>query len=533
MGIHAASMLTKAIRAIVGAIAPVLSRLAYQQFFRRGAEAGPPSGLVDLRPELDEALDVLAGGVGIGGVPANLKGVLSDRPSAFAHEMVREWVRTPQARASLKAAAVRADQDLDYQAQKVECLAAYAAVTGERARSGERYFDDALTFLRLTTRSAVSPEGRSLLQNANANREEVIAAIDPIARRLDALPTLLATAPVEVLDGHVVRALERVARRRSFAEADTFDDLDHLRADVSDGWLRRATAALRGDVLRAAAAESARRGDARSARDILDAARHLSPSHDHGIDEARLALCSGDAPGAMRLLHHRTDPTSASMMLDAIDERDGPGASVRYFEERQGDPTALTGGGLLALASRTFGLGRADDAYAMLLKANAAQVRDAGALLLVRMRIGVSLCLPDELRAGFALEAWSMPRAATLRDDVRGRGWLAAALADAHALESLAAEWDLPVAARHAALAATWLGLASLDEGERPDATGRLAAMLEDPEDAFAAVPLACEFHVAFDRARISRRLDDAAALGGWTPGPMPVRPAHGVLRST
>lgn len=518
MGYGGGTLLTNAFRAIAGVLAPLLSRFAIRQYQRRGAEAGPPSGLADLAPELDEALDVLAAGEGLGALPARAKGILSERPSAFANPMVREWVGNSKARALLKAAALRADQNLDVEAEKTACLEIYAEVTGERAHSGLRYFEDALTFLRLTARSYVSAEGRALLQNANANRDALRAEVIPIAEQVAALPSLLATSSVEALDAFIENALRRVASRRSFREARTLEDLGRLADDVSEGGLQRADVRLRCKVLRETAAEAARCGMLPRAQEHLASAKGLDQSADYGIDDARLALCGGDASGAMRILRDRTDPAATALMIDAVRVRDGVEAAVHHFEDRVRDPAALSGGGLASIALGLSELGRMEDAFALLARAAEDQIEDCGAILHLRVRLAIALCLPEELRPKFGLETWSLPRAKGLSDDAQARDRLSRALADAHALEARVDSLDLPLTARHASQTALWLGLAAREVHDaRSAAETRLLDMLLDSESAFVAVPLACEFDIPFDRDAIARRLEDAAALGGWT----------------
>ena len=517
MGYGGGTLLTNAFRAIAGALAPLLSRFAVRQYQRRGAEAGPPSGLVDLGPELDEALDVLAAGDGLGSLPARAKGALSERPSAFAHPMVREWVGHPRARDLLKVATLRAAQDLEFETEKAACLKIYAEVTGEPAHSGLRYFEDALTFLRLTARSYVSPEGRALLQNANANREALRSEIVPIAEQVAALPSLLATTSVEALDAFIENALRRAAGRGPFAEARTLEELNRLADEVSDGGLVRADPRLRGEVLREAAAEAARCGALPRAREYLASAKGLDPSADHGIDDARIALHAGDAPGAMRILRDRTDPVAIALMIDAVRTRDGVEAAVRHFEDRVRDPAILSGRGLASVAQGLSELGRTEDAFALLERAGEGQVEACGAILHLRIRLAIALCVPEELRPGFGLETWTLPRARGLSDDARARDRLSAALADALALEARLAGLNLPSTARHASRTALWLGLATRSGDVRADAETRLLDMLHDRDAAFAVVPLACEFDIPFDRDAIARRLEDAAALGGWT----------------
>lgn len=508
----------------VGSLA---ARPTYQflcrQLARRHAEDGLPSGIVDTAPELDEALDVLGGGEGlVGRLMAQGKAWASDRPEAFSHEKLQRWARDGRVRALIKAAVVRTFQGLGLDAEKREALALYQELTGEVTQPVERSFEDAVVFLALTLESYLPVDARAQIENANANREEIVDALGTglrgIDRKLDAVHNRLdGAAPVEVLDTFVAAAVERALRWRSFAEARPVEEILAVAEPARDGGLKGASTGMRQRAFREAAAALARVEHQDEAAAWLGVAKALGHANDFGVDDARLALTGGDADAAIRLLRDRDDPAARSLLLEAVRKKDGERAALHLFEARIKDPTSLTGHGLLSLADAALKLNDAERAHALLSAASTEQISDSPPLLLVRARIAASLCLPAEMRALFLEHLSLFPLGSALRNDATGRGLIDAALADARAFRREIASLALPGTTALAERLEVWLGLVSPDGGVQRSTVDHLSRVMRDPEKALEFVQFACAFDVPFDRSALGRRLDEATALGGWT----------------
>lgn len=158
-----------------------------RQLLRRGAERGLPTWVADSTPEINEALDVLAGGDGvIGRVLAQGKAWASDRPEAFDLPTFQSWVRDGRVRRELEMATLRFVSEQDFDTQKHEALRLFEEITGETRRVADRPFHDALAFVALSIRTYLPAHARIIVENANANRREIVAAVNALPQLIGA-----------------------------------------------------------------------------------------------------------------------------------------------------------------------------------------------------------------------------------------------------------------------------------------------------------------------------------------------------------
>lgn len=183
------SVLVAYLKAGISSIGKLLWPLTKRQLMRRGAE----QGLTQRLPELDEALDVLSGGTGVvGGVIASAKALASDLPSAFREDRFQRWAADAQTRAALRKAAIRRSQGLDvYGPDKKLALKRYAEICSDAQQRADRPFDDAVTFLSLTIRSAQTAGERVAEERGNADRALIVDTIVNSSDRIDATLTKL------------------------------------------------------------------------------------------------------------------------------------------------------------------------------------------------------------------------------------------------------------------------------------------------------------------------------------------------------
>ncbi|WP_203155296.1 ATP-binding protein [Methylobacterium aquaticum] len=178
------SVLVAYLKAGISSIAKSLWLPTKRQLMRRGAE----QGLTQRLPELDEALDVLSGGAGVvGGAIASAKALASDLPSAFREDRFQRWAADTETRAVLRKAAIRRSQGLDvYGPDKKLALKRYAEICSDAQQRADRPFDDAVTFLSLTIRSAQTAGERVAEERGNADRTLIVNAIETGSDRIDA-----------------------------------------------------------------------------------------------------------------------------------------------------------------------------------------------------------------------------------------------------------------------------------------------------------------------------------------------------------
>ena len=492
------------------------------QVSRRGAQ-NPPDGIADSKPEIDEALAVLAGGQGMAGLPTEARAFLSGRPDTFGRDTVQRWVADPRIRAALRTAATRSNQGLPVEDLRMSTLAVWEEVTLERREMAAGVFEAAVAFIRLSLGASLSPADRITIDNANANREVLTRVISdglaPVHRRLAEVSQIAGlNVPVRLLDAHVLSGILRARRRRGFVEADEAMELVRLAEQSRDGDLRRATDGVRVSLFRAMAAALARGGDIAAARGWLEAARGLVPATDLTVDRARLDLVAGDADAALRAVRDGTGPEARLIMLAAAARREGVAAALALFRDRGWTSVDLDGAGLAALAQWMIDQGDLAEVLETLSAASPAQVHDAPVILFMRARSAISTCLPAAGRAGARLDLAFLPPPEIMRDDADARETLRAVHRDAANLRVEAEALGLTTVAAKALEMEVWAGLATGDPALADGARARLSAMMAEVPPRPAGISLACAFGIPFDRDAAARRLDEDAGLGGWGP---------------
>lgn len=502
-------------------LAKPLLKFAREQWHRRGASLASVDGLTVDR-ELSEAIALLRHDeqTAAAAAAAWLKATLSGRPPEFDEPHVKEWLRLDEVEALLKDAARAHILEQPFDQQRDQAGAAFHAQSGDHEWYGGALFDTAVAFLVLTLDSKLTPSDRvigEVVKGTGRRLEARIDAVDEsIASRLDALGAKLdATAgefPTEVVAEHLRAFVNRESRLRSMVDPARVERILGVALKALEGTFRRAPHRERADVFRLTAATLAREDRPRDAEPWLEEASRLT-NDDLTADRARVTLLSGDVDGAITALRDRHDAVSASLLLDAIQRRDGHNAAIDFYRGNLA-PASVTGFGLSNVAiwaalERDWVL-----AEALFASASVEQIAEHPLLLLFRARFRLATMLPEPHRAAFVETIAGLPQLGLLRNDQEGERLRGLALADLAELGSVAAELRHEGLQDVVATHAMFLHLISPDATERGTAEAELLTKLADPSAGVPWASLALTLRVPFDPALLRARLARAKSLG-------------------
>lgn len=496
-------------------------KLAREQWHRRGAGAAAVDAMTMDR-ELSEAVALLRHDEQTAGAAAAawIKAKLSGRPSEFDDEHVKEWLRLDEVEALLKDAARAHILEQPFDQQRDQAQALFHAQSGDYEWYGGALFDTAVAFLVLTLDAKLAPSDRILGEVVKETGRRLVARIDAghdsLTSQLDALGAKIDASsgefPTEVVAEHLRAFVDRESRLRSMVDPERVDRVLGVARKASEGVFRRAPNRERADVLRLAAAMLTRENRHEEAKVWIQEASRLT-NDDLTADWARITLLSGDVAGAIEALRDRHDAVSVSLLLDAIQRRDGSAAAIEFYRVNLA-PQQVSGFGLANLAiwaalERDWQL--AEELFAA---ASAEQIAEHPLLLLLRARFRLAMMLPEPHRAGFIEVVAGLPQRGLLRNDQEGERLRELALADLMNLERVAAEL------RHGGLKDVvashilFLLLIAPDKAEREAAEGELLAKLADPSSGASWASLALTMRVPFDPSLLRARLARSKSLG-------------------
>lgn len=491
-----------------------------EQIARRGAEFGDLAGLMGAERELDEALSVLSGDGDT--LPAflwaKLKGVISQRPSSFEDEGARHFVADDRVIALVKSGARRIFENLDIDEERAEARTIYVELSGEEAGYGERLLDEAVNFCVLTLLARLTPGDRLIIEKQAEYHAEVIEKVDGLSAQLADLKdgnTLREPPAVDsvVLDRAVEAEVRKLRRQRFIHDKALAPRAEGLGARLEEG-LQLASSSAKALACREIAVVLSRADRPDDAEAWIAKAVALGAS-DVDPERARVASNRDNPDEAMRLLRDRNDPVSRSLLIDAIQRRDGEGVALRHFEEHYSG-TDLTGHALQSMGVRLHNAGRAEDAERLLEAATNEQIDENPVLLFVRARMAIAGAFPSDVAERFFRNGGMIPRPDDLRDDPEGKARLERALVDLRRLQGQLPELDADELAALVDLNIVFLELNSGDEAQRAATQEALIERLANPSEAMALVPLAAMYDLKVDWASLRAQLDQAERLGGW-----------------
>ena len=501
--------------ALSAAAKPTLAYLR-ELVARRGAGLFDAAALGSADPELDEAIAVLRGTSQTlpGTIAAKFKGWVSQRPSSFADEEAQRFIEDARVITLVKSGARKTLNDRDIDEELREGRTIHAELFGGEGFYGETLIEDAVHFAALSLLSRLTAGDRVMLDLRGEQHDEVLQGLQHLHHKLDTHDAAANSPAVDtmVLDQAVAGEVRKLRRQR-FIHGKELVSRAEAFGDRLNAGLHLASAEMRASAFREIAIilVRAERGD--------DAERWIDRAADLGADvtceRARLAMARQRSDYAMLMLRDRRDPISQSLLLDAIQRRDGETETVRYFEANL-SPSDLTGHALHAMASRLFLMDRRSDAEALLDKASPEQVDENPLLLYLRARTRIAGTLPPDIADRFLEVDGLIPHPGDVRDDEEGQQRLAQARNDLLRFRDELTDLDAP----------DWVSLADvnlvsidLNFGSAEDrARGRRALLdrMTDPYQAIEFAPIAALYRLDFDWEPIRGRLAQAERLGGY-----------------
>jgi hypothetical protein len=472
--------------------------------------------------ELSEAIALLRGDgqTAVAAAAAWRKATVSERPPQFSEPHVKEWLGLDEVEALLKEAARAHIVELPFDEQRAKAEAIFHEQSGDFEWYGGALFDTAVNFLVLTLVSKVTPSDRVLGEVVKGTGQRLEAKIEVgseiIASRLDELgarfDATIGEFPTEVVAEHLRTFVDRENRLRSMVDRGRVHRILGVAEKALKGTFCRAPNRERADIFRLAAATLARENRTQDAEPWLEEASRLT-NDDLTIDRARVALFSGDVDGAIVALRDRHDDAAATILLDAIQRRDGHAAAIAFYRCNLA-PSSLTGFGLAMVAGWAVLERDWELAEASFASASADQIVEHPVLLLVRARFRLAMMLPEQHRITFAETTAGLPQPELLRNDQEGERLRGLALTDLGELGRVAAELRheglMDLVASHT----MFLHLISPETAERRAAEAELLAKLADPSAGVPWASLALMLRVPFDPALLRARLARARSLG-------------------
>lgn len=500
---------------LTAAAKPSIAQLRLQ-LARRGAEYADVANLGTADREMDEAIAVLRGASETlpAAIVAKLKGLLSSRPDSFAHEDAKRFIEDDRVVALVKSGTRKTLLDNPIDQELAEARAIHAELFGEEGIYGETLVEDAIRFATLTLLGHLTTANRVMLDLQGTRHDELLDGLQAISGKIDEiqLSTRSPAVDADVLDQAVLGEVRKLKRRRFVAVEDLVARARQLGARLGYG-LQQASQAVRATAYREIGATLVRSGYADEAETWIKQAEELGA--DATCERARLAMARNNPADAMQLLRERTDELSKSLLIDAIQKRDGEAKALEYFEANL-QPGELTGHALQAMGGRLTQADRVADAETLLSTATAEQIDENPLILFLRARLRMSGALPADVAARFIHTDGLFPHPGDVRDDDEGQERLKAARADLVALKEQLGDLDAPDLSSLTDVNLLAIDLNNGDADDRRLAREALAKRLDDPREAMELAPIAALYGVELDWAAIRARLSQAEQLGGY-----------------
>ena len=503
-----------AAKAIIAAGAKTALVELRTQISRSGAAYADIAANMGAEPELDEALRLL------GGTAENmptamwdrLKGLISQRPPIFGDPEARLFIADNRVITLAKSATRKTllhDDIFD------ECAAAreiHIELFDGDGVYGEGILEDAVRFCVLSLLARLTPGDRLIVDVLSDVREEIREDLRRFEGKLEALAGDRAAVDVAVLDQALDAEVFTLRRKRLIHGTALIESADTLGQRLEAG-LALASERSRGEAYREMAIVAARAEQAEKAEGWIDKAKAFGI--DTTLEHARLALLENDFDNALRLLRDRDDPAARSLLLDAIQRRDGEAAAIEYFEKHL-QLLDLTGHAAQVMSSRYARAGRYPEAEALLASVSAKQIEENPLLLFGRARFAIAGALPADMQGRLIESDGWIPHPKDLRDDDEGQRRFAIAKQALEELQGVLGELDAPDFVSLVDINLLFLSLHMGDEEAREQGRRAVLERLADPAQAIELAPIVSIHKLDFDWSGLRAKLAEAEQLGGF-----------------
>lgn len=380
-------------------------------------------------PEIDEAICLLSDDPQTlsGFLVASAKKALSNVPDIFGDQEVRLWMQRQDVRNLITAGVRLALGGQDYSAIVNDAGSLFVATFEGDAWWGEVIFDVAVAFVVLSITGKMNPGQRALLDNLsfqNTQMRDRLAGIEEILSQGSGQAT-----PVDAVEALLRPEIDRAERLRALADETRQDRLVGFCERVSDGDLRTAETGIKIELYRTTAAYLARAKRTDEAEHWLNCAQSIG-ANDLSIDYARVALNRGDIESVFGLLRERSESAAIMLMGDAIKERDGLSAAVKFVTAALPEGK-MTGWALATTSAWLAQAGDWENAEKLIASATEAQIEQNPILHYSRMRLRLAMMVnPASDRFELVETDRALPMPGRLRTDGEGQRLRSLALSD-------------------------------------------------------------------------------------------------------
>lgn len=191
-----------------------------RQIARRGAAFADLSQLSGADRELDEAIAVLRGTAEnlSATVVLKLKGLLAQRPEAFADADARHFIDDDRVIALVKSGARKTFGNVDIADERIQARAIHAELFGEDGIFGERLIEDAIQFAALTLLAHLTPADRIVIEFIAEKQDELLQGLHQMSGQIADLKQwdgrASPTVDTGVLDQALTGEVRRLRRQR-------------------------------------------------------------------------------------------------------------------------------------------------------------------------------------------------------------------------------------------------------------------------------------------------------------------------------
>lgn len=504
--------------------------LVRREYARRGADIAVHVAVGSLDPQLDEALDLLAGRTSLVTAPWHAaKSWLSEPPEIFNIIAVREWVGTDVVRAATKRIVIAQIGGIEPDPVDEQMV---VDVYVERTLNHPRMAADAIAqlhnFLALSINRFLSVGEAAILsqtrQQTEAVRTDVAGVATDIAElrgKLDALQKAQAqhdVLPTDYADRELRAELNLSLRRRHLADIDFSAEIGVLVERVTSGNLQAATPPLRAEPIRRMARIAASNGDIVTAETWLVQARKIDQASSLLIEEAWLTAAKGDVAKATATLWNHKDPEHQSALLAIIKHYRGSPSALTWLNDSELAAEDLTGAALVLVINMLLESGHWELADQWARGASADQRRDAPVLEALSGVTATLTAIPAELRQ-VLLDQDLLPffdlRSVAFRQDLASRASLTGARQHFEKAATEAAALGARRAANHYDDLALWL--AFQDDATRGSAEQTVATSMQDDILVFRRVRFALSYGIHFNRSALEAEIERREKLDATT----------------
>jgi hypothetical protein len=349
-------------------------------------------------------------------------------------------------------------------------------------------------------------------QSTQATAEQVAQLVAKVEQRASVEDDRL---PPKFADIEISAEMNRINKRRGFAEAKSIDEWAFLAQRILEGDLSRASAHLQADALERAARSNALSETVERAKLFHSEALKRNNRLDTSFYEALLPAAEGDPDKTLRALRELDTPQARSAFLGQLIRNDGTNKALEWIRSSDFGISDFDAGGSLNLLLQRRDNEEYDQALREAESLSAAYLKDLPALCLLRSGLLLASVLPRDQRhvpfQGMPIN----PRMLRFSSLSSTPAVLSRARADLEVVASEAEDLRLVGLRPHLSELILWLKLEN--KTTRDAARQQIEQEIKDPRLTLDRVRLALAYDIPFNQEALKRTLHSRREFGNWT----------------